>query len=99
MKSLASILPGVLREMKLDAGAAGWQAVAEWPAIAGERIARRTRAASFRDGVLIIEVEGSAWLHELGFLERELVQRVNRHVGAEVVRRLRFVRASGGSQR
>jgi len=88
-----------MRELKLDTGAAGWRAVAEWPAIAGERVARRAHATSFRDGVLTIEVEGSAWMHELGYLERDLVHRVNRHVGAEIVRRLRFVRASGGSQR
>ena len=88
-----------MRELKLDTGAAGWRAVAEWPAIAGERVARRAHATSFRDGVLTIEVEGSAWMHELGYLERDLVHRVTRHVGAEIVRRLRFVRASGGSQR
>ena len=99
MKSLASILPGVLRDLRLEDGAAGWRAVAEWPALAGERIAKRTHAVSFRDGVMTIEVEGSAWMHELGFLRRELVRRANEHVGAKVVRDVRFVPARGGSPR
>jgi predicted nucleic acid-binding Zn ribbon protein len=97
MKSLASILPGVLRELKLEDTAAGWRAVSEWPSISGERIARRTHATAFRDGVLTIEVDGSAWMHELGFLERDLVQRVNQHLGAKIVRELRFMRSRGGS--
>jgi len=99
MKSLAAILPDVLREFRLDEAAAGWRAVAEWPALAGERIAKRTRAVAYRDGVMTIEVEGSAWMHELGFLKRELVRRANQRAGANVVRDVRFVPARGGIQR
>ena len=99
MKPLAAILPGVLKDLRLDEGAAGWRAVAEWPALAGERIAKRTRAVGYRGGVMMIEVEGSAWMHELGFLKRELVRRANRLVGANVVRDVRFVPVRGGSLR
>lgn len=96
MKPLAAILPALLKELRLDEAAAGWRAVADWPALAGERIAKRTRAVGFRDGVMTIEVEGSAWMHELGFLKRELVRRANQQVGANVVRDVRFVPARGG---
>jgi predicted nucleic acid-binding Zn ribbon protein len=99
MKSIAAILPEVLRGLRLEDAAAGWRAVAEWPSLAGERIAKRTRAVAFRDGVMTIEVEGSAWMHELGFLKRELVRRANQRVGANVVREVRFVSARGGIQR
>ena len=99
MKSIAAILPEVLKQLRLDGAAAGWRAVAEWPALAGERIAKRTRAVGFRDGVLTIEVEGSAWMHELGCLRRELVRRAHQCVGANVVRDVRFVPARGGIQR
>jgi len=99
MESIARILPGLMRELGLEERAAGWRAVSEWPAVAGERIARRTRAANFRDGVLTIEVEGSAWLHELGFLKRDLVRRANEHLGAQRVREVRFVLARGGNLR
>ena len=63
---VASILPGLLRQLGLAETAAGWRAVSEWPAVAGARIARHTRAVAFRDGTLHVEVEGSAWMHELG---------------------------------
>ncbi len=99
MQSLAAILPGLLRGLGLESATIGWRAVTDWPALAGDRIARHTRAASFRDGVLTIEVEGSAWMHELGFLKRDLVRRANQHLGAEAVREVRFVLARGGIQR
>src|SRR5262249_8135132 len=86
MKPLAALRPGMLQELGLAQAAEGWRAVADWPAVAGTRIAGRTRAVAFRDGALIVEVEGSAWMHELGFLKPELVRNLNRHLGADVVR-------------
>ena len=93
MRALAAILPGLLRQLGLDKTAEGWRAVADWPAIAGARIAGHTRAVSFRDGALTVEVEGSAWMHELGFLKPDLVRNLNRHLGADVVRDVRFTPA------
>ncbi|HTR97265.1 MAG TPA: DUF721 domain-containing protein [Candidatus Acidoferrales bacterium] len=99
MDALASILPGLMQKLGLEAGTRGWRAVTEWPALAGERIARRTRATGFRDGVVTVEVDGSAWMHELSFLEPELVRRANQLLGAGTVRGVRFVLARGGIQR
>lgn len=99
MESLASILPSLMRTLGLEERAAGWRAVSEWPALAGEFIARRSRATGFRDGVLTVEVDGSAWMHQLSFQRRELVKRANEHLGAEVVREVRFVLSRGGNQR
>jgi predicted nucleic acid-binding Zn ribbon protein len=60
---LAVILPAMLEKLGLARTAEGWRAVSEWPAVAGERIARHTCARSFRDGTLAVEGEGSAWMH------------------------------------
>ena len=98
-RPLAAILPAVLEQLGLARTAEGWRAVSEWPAVAGARIARHTRALSFRDGTLAVEVEGSAWMHELGFLKRELVRNLNRHLGAEIVQDVRLVPARGRSLR
>ena len=95
---LATILPALFEQLGLARTAEGWKAVAEWPAVAGPRIARHARAVSFRDGTLAVEVEGSAWMHELGFLSRELVRNLNRHLGADVVRDVRFTPARARSR-
>ena len=77
----------------------GWRAVEEWAGVVGARIARHTHAVGFREGVLRVEVEGSAWMHELGFLQRKLIQKINRHLGRETVREIRFVVPRGGNLR
>lgn len=99
MRSLAGILPGVMRDMGLAEQAAGWSAVSAWPRIAGERIAKHSRAVSYRDGVLTVEVEGSAWMQELGFLRRDMIRRIEQETGHNVVRDVRLVRNQGGHRR
>jgi predicted nucleic acid-binding Zn ribbon protein len=94
-----SIVPRLLRDLGLEQGLLGCRAVKEWPDVVGPRIARRTRAIGFENGILRIEVEGSAWRFELGFLERRLLQELERRLGVRAVRKLHFVQPRGGIQR
>jgi predicted nucleic acid-binding Zn ribbon protein len=73
--------------------------VDEWPTLVGPRIAQHSRAVAFRDGTLHVEVEGSAWMQELGYLRRELARRINQTLGAEMVREVRLRVPRGGSLR
>ena len=96
MESLSSVIPRVFKQLGLEDGLLGWRAVHEWEQAVGPRIARHTRAVAFREGVLQVEVEGSAWMHELGFLKTDLMRKVNRHLGSRQVKNVRFVVPRGG---
>ncbi|MBI1798772.1 MAG: DUF721 domain-containing protein [Candidatus Eisenbacteria bacterium] len=89
----------LLRGLGLEDGLRGWRAVEEWAETVGPRLARHTRAVEFRDGTLRVEVEGSAWMHEVGFLKRELVRRINARLEADVVRDVRLTLPRGGVRR
>ena len=99
VESISGVLPALLRDLGLEAGIMGWRAVREWPDAVGPRLARRARAVSFQDGTLRVEVEGSSWRYELGFLKRDLLRQLNRHLGSPLVRDLEFIKARGGIQR
>jgi predicted nucleic acid-binding Zn ribbon protein len=99
MRRLAEVMPGALREMGVEHGLRGWQAVLEWPLVVGPQIARRSRAVRFQDGVLWVEVDGSVWLHQLTVLRRELLRKLGERTGIGVVRELRFVNDRGGIRR
>ena len=99
VQSISGVLPALLRDLGLESGITGWRAVGEWADAVGPRVASHTRAVSFQEGTLVVEVEGSAWLHELGFLRRDLVRQLNHHLGSHHVRDLRFMNARGGIQR
>jgi len=43
-----------------------------------------------------VEVEGSAWMHELSFLKRDMIREINQRLGSGRVRDVRFVMPRGG---
>jgi predicted nucleic acid-binding Zn ribbon protein len=99
MRRLADVMPAALREMGLESGLRGWQAVTEWPHAVGPQIARRSHAVRFQDGVLWIEVDGSVWLHQLTMLKRDLLRKIGERMGSDAVRDLRFINGRGGIRR
>jgi predicted nucleic acid-binding Zn ribbon protein len=98
LRTVGDLLPGLLDRYGLSERLAGWRAVAAWSEVVGEPLARKSRAVSFKDGVLLVEVEGSAWMQELGFLKSKLIARINQRLGAHPVRGVHLV-ARGGTQR
>ncbi len=96
VETLASILSRLLTRVGLEEDFQGWRAVEDWPRLVGKRIADHTRAVGFREGTLRVEVEGSAWMHELGYLKHELIRRINRELGSDRIRDVRFVIPRGG---
>jgi len=68
-----------------------------WATEVGEAVAARAEPAAFRDGVLSVRVSGAAWMQELQFAKEEIRDRLNRRLGAEVIRDVYFV--SGGAER
>ncbi len=95
MEALSGVLSRVFHQLGLDAEFEGWRAVEDWPTLVGPRMARHTRAVAFREGTLRVEVDGSAWMHELSFLKREMIRRIGQHLGSDRVRDVRFIISSG----
>jgi predicted nucleic acid-binding Zn ribbon protein len=96
MEAISGVLRRALTRLGLEDELQGWRAVEEWPRLVGARVSRHTRAVAYHDGTLRVEVEGSAWMHELGFLKRDLIRKLNRDLGGELVREVRFVIPRGG---
>jgi predicted nucleic acid-binding Zn ribbon protein len=65
--------------------------VPEWPTLVGSQIAAVTEPLSVTaDGVLFVAVRTHAWMSELSLLEPELLASLNRRVGRQAVRKIRW---------
>lgn len=64
--------------------------VLAWSLACGSAVADRTRALSFTEGVLRVEVADAGWRRELQALAPQYVATINRYVG-NGVRRIEFV--------
>ena len=63
--------------------------VLAWPIVCGREVAERTRAASFSEGVLTVEVSDAAWREQLGSFAPRYVSGFNELLGS-VVKEVRF---------
>ena len=96
MESLKQALERALRDRGLEGELKGWDAVREWARVVGPRIAGHSRAVRYQQGILEVEVDGSAWMHELSVLKRQLIRTLNRELGEGAVRELRYLVPRGG---
>ena len=69
---------------------AGQGPLIAWALACGHKVSERTRAVTFADGVLQVEVPDLGWRKELQALAPRYVAEINRYV-AETVQRIEFV--------
>ena len=67
------------------------QVQAAWPEVAGRTIAEETEPVSAREGAVTVACRSATWAHELELLSGDLRGALNARLGADSVRRLRFV--------
>jgi hypothetical protein len=65
-------------------------ALLAWPIVCGSAVADRTRALSFSDGILRVEVADAGWRRELANLAPRYVALINKYA-ATSVKRIEFV--------
>ena len=65
-----------------------------WEELTGKHLAKHCRPHSIKDGQLRIIVESPVWMHKLSYLKWDLLLRINRMAGKELVSDTFFVLAS-----
>jgi len=91
LESLADILypaltkHGMLWELK------ELQAILLWGKVVGTKIAKKTKPQRIENGVLFVKVKGAAWRQELVFHKQELIKKLNKELGEQVVKDLTLV--------
>ena len=61
-----------------------------WDDAVGRPIAMNAKPDSFKDGILIVNVSSSSWIHQLKFLEKDMISNINKHLEQLSVKQIRF---------
>jgi predicted nucleic acid-binding Zn ribbon protein len=64
--------------------------LADWAELVGEQIARVTEPQRIDNGVLFVHVTTAPWRAELSLKRMDILKKLNKAVGANVVRDIRF---------
>lgn len=95
-RTLGSVLNEVLQQYGLTQRLKEFQVVEAWPEVVGPHIAKLTDAREVRDGRLYVEVSSterasSAWRNELFFMKADIITKLNRKIGQNIVHDIMFV--------
>ena len=83
---LADVLKSYRRESDADLVRV-WQV---WDQIVGDVIAQNARPAAFKGKILLVHVSSSAWIHQLQFLKKEMIEKLNEALGNALIDDLKF---------
>jgi predicted nucleic acid-binding Zn ribbon protein len=67
-----------------------YEAVNQWGAVVGTRIAEQTEAIRIEKGVLVVRVKTAVWRNELNIRKQEIIEKLNRAVKTDAVKDIRF---------
>ncbi len=88
-ETVAALLPTVVARLGGDDRAAEQRISLVWADAVGALLAKNTRIEGVRGRVLLVRVSSSSYAHELVLLRREILTRIARELGVQLVDDLR----------
>jgi hypothetical protein len=88
--NVSAAVKGALRRLNLDARMRGYAVWGVWDQAVGETVAQQAQPAFVRGGVLFVKCSSSAWMQQLQFMKVTIREELNRLLGTEVVKDIRF---------
>ena len=61
-----------------------------WDRAVGVAIARNAKPDTLKDGLLCVNVSSSVWIHQLKFLEKDMVAKLNAGLERPLITHIRF---------
>ena len=94
MEHISEILTTALSRYRLAQDTSMTQIWDIWDEALGKDIAENIKPDAFKDGILMVNVSSSAWMHQLRFLEAEIIQNLNQKLsqklGHPMIKQIRF---------
>jgi len=61
-----------------------------WAGAVGDVIARNARPEAFKGRLLLVHVNSPAWMHQLQFLKKDIIKKINSALGKDLVNDIKF---------
>ncbi len=74
---IGGLIGTVIRRAGLEAGLRNATTLLEWESRVGPQVAEVTRVQGVEGRTVFVDVRSSAWLHELTFMRRKILEQLN----------------------
>ena len=87
---LGTVLKDTLRDAQFSIDMDLFSIWTQWTDLMGPVVARHAHPEAIRGSLLLINVSSAPWLQELQFLKTDIVHKLNRALGKETIKDIRF---------
>lgn len=61
-----------------------------WDNAVGDVIAKNARPEAFKGRILLVHVNSPPWMHQLQFLKKDIIKKINTALGKDLVQDIKF---------
>jgi predicted nucleic acid-binding Zn ribbon protein len=90
-RQLSQILDILVRKYGVDRKLKEYQALSDWNDVVGTKISKISKVVKISDGKLFIEVSNSSWRAELLLMKPQIIEKINKRIGTQVLKDIVFV--------
>ncbi len=87
---IGNIIGDVLKNYRRETDVELVQVWQIWHNIVGDVIAQNAKPAAFKGRLLLVHVTSSTWIHQLQFLKKEMIAKLNNALGKTLIEDLKF---------
>ncbi len=87
---IGNIIGDVLKNFRRETDVELVQVWQIWHNIVGDVIAQNAKPAAFKGRLLLVHVTSSSWIHQLQFLKKEMIAKLNHALGKTLIEDLKF---------
>jgi len=87
---IGSVIGDVLKKYRHQTDAELVRVWQVWDGIVGNVIAQNAKPAAFKGRILLVHVTSSSWIHQLQFLKKEMIAKLNDALGKTLIDDLKF---------
>ena len=91
MKQLKKAIEEAIESAGIKSALHQESAVTLWGAVVGRAVSSVTKAEGVDSGTLVVRVESSVWRQELHMQKNQMINKLNKKIGTEVIREIRFI--------
>ena len=91
MEKLNTSIQTFLENYGLKKGVKQNSAMLYWEEVVGDKISKNTEPQSVEHGTLTVSVSNPAWRQELVFKKEEIIKQLNKKIGENTIKELRFI--------
>ena len=87
---IGGLLDGILKNYRRESDTELIQVWRVWDDTVGAIIAQNAKPAAFKGRILLVHATSSTWIHQLQFLKKEMIAKLNQALGKSLIDDLKF---------